>query len=191
MSQYQSRMYVEPTQYDLERAELLKLLTEAHPHLDLRGMDLNHYLHSLLDPAHDGQLHSRHVAPEFFLALSVWLVRELGVTDQRVHELLAESAGCYTDEYKPWSPEYSFPLSNDEVRDITHYDSWDALVEALNGGLPTTPFSERLEDAFYVAFGDGESLCWLERYGQSTEGDYPKFMASDFEALKRYQAQYV
>lgn len=179
-----------------EVGTLLSILTDEHTHLrDLTQLQLENTLRSLAGypSGVPGNLHSRLVAPEFFRVLQVWLVRTVNCTDQQVHELLFDCPGAYCDQYKPWSPEWSFPLSNDEVRDIASFDSWDKLVDDIQEAHKApTHEGRRLASLFYIAFGEDPTgeLCWLERNGQGTtaaagELDYPKFTLADFEALKR------
>jgi hypothetical protein len=105
--------------YTPEQLELLEIWSTKYGLANLEEpedfiLQLKHLLAN-----REGVLKSRHQAEEFAHTLVCWLITGVGCTDQETFEILAAFADSYSDQYKPWSPEYDHPVTNAEAKRAT------------------------------------------------------------------------
>lgn len=116
------------------RAEVMaSIWTQDYP--ELAALDSVQHLDALRSwvrsHTNDGTLDSRHNMHELIHRLVCWMVHDLDLTDQELFEHLESIIPATTDQYRQWSPEWEFPVSNAEAVWLMSHDSWDDLVTVL------------------------------------------------------------
>lgn len=105
-----------PESHDPETLEFLDIWTGIHPDLAVHRLNpTRETLNALLAQfSHEGTLEDKSDAPRAMQLLVITLAK-LGIKDQELFDCLESMTSEYTNQYKPWSPDYDRSYPSDEV----------------------------------------------------------------------------
>lgn len=109
---------------------MLSIFAPELSHLDSAGL-ADHLRDYARTHTTEGIFNSRHDVGPFMQALIRWLTLDLGLTDQDLFEQLDSIVSDISDQYRPWSPEYEYPLTNREAQALLAFGSLEQARDAL------------------------------------------------------------